>query len=147
MARSSARNVDVCLKSRSLKLISLHFTKPVDLYFLNVPIAGIDATNIIIKKEVIVMKRLLNLLGGGTEIILRAGDNHGEYDIRCVRAIDDKDKVNVELRLNLDDILRHHYNEDTLWRLVCDELYFRINCAEKVYYERLLKEEQDNEDS
>ena len=97
------------------------------------------------------MKRLLNLLGGGTEIILRAGDNYGEYDIRCVRAIDDKDKVNVELRLNLDDMLRHHYNEDTLWRLICDELYFRINCAEKEYYERLLKEEeeeeQDHEDS
>lgn len=145
----SVRNVDVCLKSRSLKLINLHFTKPVDLYFLNVPIAGIDATNIIIKKEVIVMKRLLNLLGGGTEIILRAGDNYGEYDIRCVRFIDDNDKVCTEIRLNLDVLSRELHNEDTLWRLVCDELRFRINFAEREYYERLLKEEeeQENEDS
>lgn len=95
------------------------------------------------------MKRLLNLLGGGTEIILRAGDNYGEYDIRCVRSIDDNDKVCTELRLNLDVLSRELHNEDTLWRLVRDELWFRINLAEREYYERLLKEEeeQDHEDS
>lgn len=95
------------------------------------------------------MKRLLDLVNGNTDIILRSGIRRGEYYIRGVRYIDNSNKFNTELLVNLDEMRRYQYTEDSLWRFVCDELKFRLDFAEREYYERLNKkeEEQDHEDS
>lgn len=87
------------------------------------------------------MKRLLDLVSSDTEIIIRHGMTHGTYSIRGVRYIDDSNKVNVELLVNLDQMRRYQYTEDSLWRLVCDELKFRLDFAEREYYERQNKKE------
>ena len=87
------------------------------------------------------MKRLLDLVSDNTDITIRAGTTRGAYSIRGVRYIDDSNRFNVELLINLDEMTRYQYTEDTLWRLVCDELKFRLDFAEREYYERQNKKE------
>jgi acetoacetate decarboxylase len=80
------------------------------------------------------MKRLLDLLGGGREIILRAGDNYNEFIIRVVQHIDDSNKVCAEVKILLDDI----YPEGMIWRMARDELWHKILFQEAKFYEQEL---------
>ena len=84
------------------------------------------------------MRRLLDLLGGGREIILRAGDNHNEFIVRAVQYIDDSNKVCAEAKILLDDT----YPEDMLWRMVRDELWHRLLFQEAKFYEQELNKLQ-----
>ena len=93
------------------------------------------------------MKRLLYLLSGDTDILLRAGENHNEFVIRGIRRIDDNNKVCAEVRVNLDIWLRDRFTEDDLWKYVRNDLAYGLGAAEREYYERLIEEEQDHEDS
>lgn len=85
------------------------------------------------------MKQLLNLLRSDTEIVLRPGNYLGEYVIRGVRYIDDSNKVNAEVRVNLDMLNKGRFPEDTIWGAVRDQIWHGLNLEELRFYERLIE--------